>query len=194
MIFRYDPSNELHGILYWLWSKGPESYSQNLNYSATSSYYHSVTGRYLTPDHAFDFSSIDDNNYWIAQFSQSGSIELTFCLTRYAAKLTGFELCTFNGSSKAKAFNFSSSVDGKNYQNSQYFEGDFNDDLTIFFNYQCDWSKCFKLTCLQSIIENQKPFDVDHIEIYGEINIEYSYKNEFDFAKIAAHYLINYFS
>ena len=47
---------------------------------------------------------------------------------------------------------------------------------------------------LQTLIFIEWMFDVDHIEIYGEINIEYSYKNEFDFAKIAAYYLINYFS
>ena len=164
MLYEYSDSNQLNGFLHYLFNQGKQSYQDNLIFSA-SSYFTTSDHRVLTPDHLFNFDSIDDNLYWLGNLQQT-EVSLTFCLPNYISALTGFELATINGKYRPKTFSIASSNDNKTFFNSQNYSANFEENLIQYFNYNGSIAKCFKLTCLSSS-ENTVAIDLDHIEIYG---------------------------
>ena len=166
-IFVYSSKNQLHGILRSFYDQNNEIYQQNLEYSATSSFFRDTLGL-LSPDHAFDFNG-SDGLYWYGNYEQEGLVNLSFCLPNYYVKLSGFELQTYHGDARPESFGFSSSIENFSYTHYQTFSEDFTTNVHHYFKYKSPISKCFRLTCINSTLST-KAFDVDHIEIYGEIH------------------------
>ena len=164
MNFQYDQSNQLHGFLRSLFDLGEYEYKKNLKYWSSS--YFIDADRYLKPDHAFNFSSTNDNLYWLGDFNNDDHPTLAFCLPNHLASLSGFELATYTGAFKPKSFSLSSSLDNRTYTNTQTYNPDYSTDQIQYFSYSGSIARCFQLTCISGA-NNYNAFDVDHIEIYG---------------------------
>ena len=155
----YSSNKPLQGIL-------RSFYNKNLLWENIETYSPSFAG-IRDYKNVFDF---DSSGYWIAYSGDSRELYyVSFCFKYYYAKITGFEMETSNGAVLPKKFMFSSSLDNKTYNNNKSYEQEYTKNDKFYFPYRNDVAKCFKLTCLQSIT-NTVEFDVQQIEVYGEIN------------------------
>ena len=168
MKFKYSSTTPLNGIIHYLYTEHNGEYGSDLKYYATSSTIYN--GRVLTANHAFDYGPNNYSLYWLGDESQEGPINLTFCFPNHFLKITGLELATSSISKrKPKIFRFSSSLDNITYKKSIDYTGNFTSALVNHFSFNSPLSKCFCLTCINDTLNN-RAFDLDHIELYGEIH------------------------
>ena len=166
MKIEYDSTKSFQGILYSFYTKGEKVYQENLNFTATSEY---SDNRVLSAKYAFDFN-FTDSFYWLGDDQKNELTNLTFCLTKYYAKIYGFELAPNNESLRLpKKYAFSSSQNGNTFLQYQIFPEPISAGSSKYIPYFSPISKCFRLTCLENT-RGGYAFDVDQIEIYGEFH------------------------
>ena len=167
-LFGFDTIRSLHGILRSFSDQGSDVYSSNLKYYGSS---YSINNDY--PQYAFDFNN---TNFWCAHGLQAGDVYLEFCLTQYYVKIEGFEMQTTDLHNLPKEFAFSSSNDNVTYSHMKNYSHSYDKSEVQYFTYRSPPSKCFRLYCIKSI-QNKAYFDVQHLEIYGEIHRSLLYFN-----------------
>ena len=102
-------------------------------------------------EYAFKYNN--ESLYWIGTGGAPGYDFLSFCFKNHYAKILGFELGTsLNGATLPENFSFSSSIDNKTWKNEVFYWYPYVKSDRFYFTYQSEVSKCFKLTCIKSII------------------------------------------
>lgn len=162
--FYYSAERAIDGILNYFLSLGEETLWNNIEYSATSA------NENHYPQNAFT-----TKDYWVGKTSQTGSVNLSFCLKNYYANIYGFELQTSDQQKKIKAFNFSASRDNSTYQNFEGYDLKFSSNEANFFSWRHGLFKCFKITVVKATT-GDKTFDVKRVDLYGDF---YSSKHEY---------------
>ena len=121
---------------------------------------------YLMP-YAFDF---DDATYWVGDHRLGDPVHVIFCFKNFYVKPSGFELSVPGNYLLAKSFSFSSLNNKKEEVTSELYSYSFEPNAVHYFSFHSSPSQCFKLVCHENVYDASKRFDVNQIEIYGEIH------------------------
>ena len=171
MRINYDANNPLQGILYYLYTKYNNEYSNYVHVSASS---YNTIGQ--IPNHTIDFNS---ETYWLAS-GKNNEEYLTVYLPKHPIKITGYSLQTSkfdaNSGYHPKKWKFGVSVDNYQYENIIEYtdnEGEIKGPYkTIYISYSYpQYVNCFRLYPINNTYSSFHGVDLSQIEIFGDIYI-----------------------
>ena len=121
-------------------------------------------------ENAFDYGS---TNYWVGGSADNW---LAICFKHQYVKPFGFELGTTNRDLLIQSFAFSTSndINPQVWENRKEYNYSFEKSGIHYFDYEGPPKRCFKLDCLTNTFNSEHGFDLQYIEMFGEMHFDIS--------------------
>lgn len=154
------PHVQMNGILKYFYDMNTK-YNENIIKYTNTGYQSDYR-----PSNAFDFGT---SNYWIGKNTLEDNF-ISFCFTiKLKAKLTGYELKTSAGDTRGKKWSFSGSNDNETWKDTLETEHSMTKNEIFYIDWAKKAYKCFKITCINNVVNSYHNFDIVQIELFGTL-------------------------